>query len=182
MRRAWVVGLAVVLLASCQSAPEQPAVVEAPREPECETPVEAPLQRWIGEMTAVAVLSMEEVRAQLARPGASGETPLEQFHFALLNQRLEETAGWVRSRDALRTLREQAALDEGLQQLTGVLLDYSQAMINAHARQTQMALELAAAQQEQDALEAKIEALTNLEQSISERKNNGDEPAAGERQ
>lgn len=173
------VALLVLALAGCSLATHQ-TQAPAPLPPPLPAVVpEAAVQRWLAERAVVAALTPEEAQAELSAQAGRGETHWQQYRYALLNQRLGDNAGWIRARDILRELRDSNTLDPGCRQLATVLLDYSQAMINASARQQQLATELADAQRQQEALAAKIEALTHLERSISERKNHGEDQPDG---
>lgn len=174
MRRGAVTLLVLVQLAGCSVAPLPHP--ETPPAANCTRVVhtDSQLVHWLAEIDAVAALSPEQAQEQLSEQVGRGDTSWQKYRYALLNQRLGDNAGWIRARDTLRDLRDSGALDSARVQLAQVLLDYSQAMINASARQRQLATELADAQRQQQALAAKIEALTHLEKNISERKNHGE--------
>ncbi|MBN7798680.1 hypothetical protein [Parahaliea mediterranea] len=167
---------ALALLAGCQMLPEEPPLREVPRTARpCVTAPATALERWMGEMTSVDKLSQEQAREQLSLMRGAGDSAFERYRYALLNQRIGDGAGWIRARDTLRGLREEGLAEPGLMQLVALLQRFSQAMINADARQQQLAEELLSSQQEREALADKIEALTNIEQTISERKNQGED-------
>lgn len=164
----------VLLLGGCvllqREVPKPPPPVTRPQPAALTVATDTEIGRWLAEVQTVAALTPEQAQAQLLEQGGRGKTPWQHYRYALLNQRLGDNAGWIRARDTLRDLQANETLDPTRRQLAGVLLEYSQAMINAAARRKQLATELAVAQREQKALATKIEALTNLEQNISERK------------
>jgi len=98
------------------------------------------------------------------------KTNLQWFRYALLNQQLNEREGWIRSRDAYRYLLATETLGKELRGLTKLLLKYNQNMINWDTRYSKVQIQLKESEAMQQVLEEKIQAITNLEQSISGRK------------
>lgn len=125
---------------------------------------------WLQTAHDYMALSAQQALAEMATLPKDRSAPFERYRYALLNQQLRDKAGWIRARDTLRILSQDTELDQEFRWLAKLLLDYNQAMINAQARHHQMAWELASSQIAQQELRDKIRALTDLEQSISQRK------------
>jgi hypothetical protein len=171
MRPLLALSLIVVLAACHSSAQPQPPTTAVPEMVAvCEVPQRSALEEWLEELERVTALSPPEAQAELATLASLDGDAFERFRFALLNQRVGDSDHWIRSRDTLRDLIDSGELEPGQVQLAGALQAHSQAMINSVARRQQLVEELEAAQEQQRELAAKIEALTNLEQNISQRK------------
>jgi hypothetical protein len=134
------------------------------------------LQHWLAMQEEVAAMSSEQANAALAEvnPMASAA---DLFYFGLLNQQLQRYAAWTQARDAFRTLRDEDGLTREQRQLAGLLEAYNQRRINWYQRYSELqqqydSLEqtLAEAEQERALLQEKIQALTDLETVISDRK------------
>jgi hypothetical protein len=167
----------VLALPGCQFFPQPPPtmVVHEVGQP-CETPRQSSLSGWLEELERVMQLAPEQARAELAALDGPGEALFERYRFALLLERLGERDAWIRARDIFRDFREDSDLEPGLKRLSAALQQHSQAMINAETRERQLDEELQAARDQQRELAAKIEALTSLEQSISQRKSQEEAP------
>ena len=143
------------------------------------------LEYWLSEINRLQALS--EAQAQAALPpsfNAKTESPEQLFRYALLNQQLKDRQGWIRARDSLELLSGNTDLSVSMLSLVRLLQFHNQSMINAEARQSR----LQGAMQEQDRIQQrqaeellqsqaqvielsnKIEALTNLEKSLSIRR------------
>ena len=99
------------------------------------------------------------------------------FYYGLLKQQLQAYESWTEARDAFRALREEDGLTIEQRQLAGILEAYNQRRINWHQQYTELQAQyatmeeaLAEAEQEKALLEQKIQALTDLETVISDRK------------
>ncbi len=125
---------------------------------------------WVQTAHASTQLSPAQALERISELETRKMSHYERFRYAALNQQLNDRTGWIRARDTLRDLAQERTLPDNLQQLAILLQQHNQAMINAEARRHQMAHELDAAQVAQQALEQKIQALTNLEQQLSNRK------------
>ena len=68
-----------------------------------------------------------------------------------------------------------ADLDADVKSLVKLLLKYNQSMINWDARYNKVTLQLRESETKQQELEKKIQAITNLEQNMSSRKEQGHE-------
>ena len=125
---------------------------------------------WVQTAHASTQLSPAQALERISELETRKMSRYERFRYAALNQQLNDRTGWIRARDTLRDLAQERTLPVNLQQLATLMQQHNQAMINAEARRHQMAHELDEAQVAQQALEQKIQALTNLEQQISNRK------------
>lgn len=166
--------LLLLLIGACQYLEPQPTLVypEPPETvPDCEQIVTpSQLAKWLQVVSETEELSPEQALAEIAELDTHMSTRFQRFRYAVLNQRLHDRAGWIRARDTLRELTEAHSLEVDELRLATMLMQYNQEMINAEARQHQMAKELDATQLAQRQLEQKIQALTSLEQNISIRK------------
>ncbi|MFV0478518.1 MAG: hypothetical protein ACK5ME_11900 [Parahaliea sp.] len=187
----WVYVLLSIILAGCQSGPRSGLVADdTARAVACcartETKNKGASERsydhsWMDELIGVYELDIATVTAHRVLMGSRPLLqPLDRFRYALLNQRIGEIQTWINARDIFRELAVDESLQSHQRMLANVLLAYNQSMINAHVRNEQLAEDLAVTQQELKLLSEKIEALTHLEQSISERKVKGEELPVGE--
>ena len=169
-----VILIALAALTGCVSAPPAPRSV-AP-EPNPEVVDYRALRDWLDLQQAVAAMSPEDAVSELVRLGKPRE-PQQWFYFGLLNQQLKTYASWTQARDAFREVNQMVGLTGGQRQLAEIFERYNQTRINWHqeysqAEEDQVALQeqLQEAQQQNPLLEQKIQALTDLETSISTRK------------
>ena len=125
---------------------------------------------WLRIADLYMELTPTLAQQRLDKIGSEEKTSLQWFRYALLNQQLNERAGWIRSRDAYRHLLATESLGQELRGLTKLLLRYNQSMINWDARYSKVQIQLKESEAMQQVLEEKIQAITNLEQSISSRK------------
>ena len=134
------------------------------------------LQRWLAMQEEVAAMTSEQASAQLA-----GVDPLSSsadlFYFGLLKQQIQLYEAWIEARDTFRVLREEDGLTIEQRQLAGILEAYNQRRINWHQQFSELQSQyatmeeaLADAEKEKALLEQKIQALTDLETVISDRK------------
>jgi hypothetical protein len=124
----------------------------------------------------VAAMTSEEASAALADVDPLASTA-DLFYFGLLKQQLQLYAAWTEARDAFRTLSQEEGLTLEQRQLVGVLEAYNQRRINWHQRYSDLQQQydnvqqaLADSEQEKALLQEKIQALTDLETVISDRK------------
>ena len=169
--------LAVLLLTLLPGCALQPPAEEPPRKDTTLKVVEiCSPQRWLAMQEEVAAMTSEEATAALAEVDPlAGAADL--FYFGLLKQQLQRYAAWTEARDAFRTLQEQDGLTPEQRQMAGVLEAYNQRRINWYQRYSELqqdydSLEqaLADAEQEKALLQEQIQALTDLETVISDRK------------
>ncbi len=169
--------LRIPLITKAQTSTVQPDVIG--------TALDGDLERWLSEVSRLMTLTEEQVQAELQQSVTTKADPPEQlFRYALLNQQLKDWLGWIRARDSLEKLAANPELSASLLALVRLLQFHNQSMINAEARQSR----LLSAIQEQDRIQQqhmaelqlrqdqvlelsnKIEALTNLEKSMSIRR------------
>lgn len=125
---------------------------------------------WLSIADLYMDLTPTQAQQRLDQTGAQKSSNLQLFRYALLNQQLNERTGWVRSRDAYRQLLDTPNLTAELRGISKVLLKYNQSMINWYVRYNKVQIELKESEAMQQVLEEKIQAITNLEQSMSSRK------------
>ncbi|MEH6822529.1 MAG: hypothetical protein V7629_01300 [Motiliproteus sp.] len=143
------------------------------------------LGHGLNEVERSLTLTEEQAQAELqVLTKGKIDKPNRIFIYALLNQQLKDLPGWIRARDSLQQLSVNSELSAPLLQLVRLLQFHNQSMINADARQTrllqalreddekhqELVAELQLSQQQVIELSNKIEALTNLEKSMSIRR------------
>lgn len=131
---------------------------------------------WLRIADLYMELTPTQAQQRLDELGNEEKTTLQWYRYALLNQQLNDRAGWVRARDAFRYVLATESLSQDLYGLTKLLLKYNQNMINWDARYSKVTIELKESEAMQQVLEEKIQAITNLEQSMSSRKEQAVEP------
>ena len=159
-------------LAACTTPPP---VIIAPPEPAAK-PQTVPVQRWLRWQDAVSTMSDEQLSSALegtAKPNNANQS----FYYGLLRQQADSYDDWVEARDIFRQLAEEEEITRGQRRLAGLLERYNQSRINWYQSRDELRLEYeeleakAAAMQEQNQLlEQKIKAITDLEATISTRK------------
>lgn len=167
-----IAAIALVVLAGC--AAQRPTTTE--------TTADAPannctqLQDWLELQRKVSAMSIEKVEQQLAALGES-KGLRQLFYYGLLNQQLDIFPRWADARDAFRQLAEDARLTKEQRSLAAVLERYNQSRINWYLQHRQvlennetLKTKLRASREENELLEQKIQAITELETSISTRK------------
>lgn len=134
------------------------------------------LRDWLDTEQNVAAMDTAELTAELVKIDRP-EGAQELFYFGLLNLQLKNLSSWTQARDAFLELSEAPELTREQRQLATILARYNQTRINWYleyrkARDTiaTMQSQLEATQQENSLLEQKIQAITELETSISTRK------------
>lgn len=104
--------------------------------------------------------------AAIAQPASTDEL----FYYGLLKQGTQSYDDWVFARDIFRQLRQNETLPVEQQQFAGIFEEHIQARINAYHRQEALQKQLSDIQQQNVLLEDKIKAITDLEATISTRK------------
>jgi hypothetical protein len=164
--------LSGIFLTGCVTPPPVEIVKEAP-------PVKMPkpqVQRWLRWQESVSTMSPSQLTTALeaaADPGNANQL----FYYGLLNQQSDAYDGWVTARDIFRQLNQDEALTTSQRQLAGLLERFNQSRINWFHSRDELRLEYEALQarytklQERNTLlEQKIQAITDLEATISIRK------------
>lgn len=163
-----------VLLALCLSgcASQAPVVVEVDR-PVPAKP--APVLKWLRWQESVSTMNASQLSTILegmAQPGNANQ----RFYYGLLNQQSEAYDRWVIARDIFRDLQSDEALSSRQKQLADLLESYNQNRINSFHAQLELrrqnnalSQQLAELQEQNRLLEQKIEAITELESTISTR-------------
>lgn len=134
------------------------------------------LERWINLYTQTQDMTAEQAStrvAELAPPESSGQ----RFYYGLLHSQLDNYPDWIRARDAFAKLAADKTLTIEQRGLADVLRSQNQTRINAYVKQIdlqQRTVELqkllVSAETEKTELQQKIQALTDLETSISTKK------------
>ena len=164
--------LALTLLASCVTAPPSTPVAKTTPESISYSSVE----QWLSLHEDVSAMTGDEVVAKLVRANKP-EGVGQLFYYGLLNQQLNSRGAWAQARDTFRQLQENESLTPGQRQLVALLEEYNQGRINWTQKQRNLLQEkdeleqaLEQAEQKNILLEQKIQALTDLEAVISDRK------------
>jgi len=131
---------------------------------------------WLRLADLYMELMPAQAQQRLDEIGDEEKTILQWYRYALLNQQLNDRLGWIRARDAFRYVLASENLSQELYGLTKLLLKYNQNMINWDARYNKVKIELKESEAMQQVLEEKIQAITNLEQSMSSRKEQAIDP------
>jgi hypothetical protein len=134
------------------------------------------VQRWLRWQDAVSTMSDEQLSTALegsAEPGNANQS----FYYSLLRQQADAYEGWVKARDIFRQLAVNEKLSGGQRQLAALLERYNQSRINWYQSRDELRIqyeELEAQtteiQEQNQLLEQKIKAITDLEATISTRK------------
>ncbi|MEH6583638.1 MAG: hypothetical protein V7754_17005 [Halioglobus sp.] len=171
--------IAAILLTALTGCSVAPSGADEPRPPGPQIEVcqcDSGPQEWLDLHREIAALTTEEVAAHLVLL-TEPEGSLQLYYFALLHQQLNVVASWTEARDAFRTLGMDTQLSPGKQQLAVIMERYNQSRINWHELNSQLQndhdqlqSELQTLKEENALLEQKIQAITDLETSISTRK------------
>ncbi len=163
-------------LGGCIAPPTQPTPAPATPPPTLEVADYQALRDWLELQQAVAEMTPATVMSELARAGKP-QSPQQWFYYGLLNQQLKSFASWARARDAFREVSQAEGLSAGRLQLASIFERYNQSRINWHQEYSQLAEEqlklqeqLQLVQGKNAELEQKIQAITDLETTISTRK------------
>ena len=164
--------ITLTLLAGCVTTPLSPPVAKTTPESISYSSVE----QWLSLQADVSAMTNDEVVTKLVRvnkPEGAGQL----FYYGLLNQQLNSRGSWAQARDTFRQLEDEETLTPGQRQLVGLLKEYNQGRINWTQKQRNLLQEndelqqaLEKAEQENMLLQQKIQALTDLEAVISDRK------------
>ena len=169
--------LLLALIAGCAATPAPTPAPEI-REQRQEAPsVETvPVQVWLRLENATTQMSDEEVVAELVKLGKPSDAH-EKFYFGLLNHQLDTYSNWRQARNAFREVRRDAEASPGLRQLAGIMERYNRTRVEDYKDRAQLlgkidSLEdkLEMQQEERQLLEEKIQAITDVETSMSTRK------------
>lgn len=165
-----LIAVLILALTGCALLPSQQASREA------SLAAYAALKAWLDRVQSVEAMSRKRVTARLSDMGKPKDHD-ELFYFGLLSQRSNAYDSWTQARDAFRELSEAPAITREQRQLASILLLYNQSRINAHLRSRKVKADCSATEtdleqvrSENDLLERKIQAITDLETSISTRK------------
>jgi hypothetical protein len=171
--------IALLVVAACSTEPPLPTGADMSQE----LTDYRELQTWLALQRDVQAMGAEQAQSELGRISAP-KTADELFYFALLNQRVEAYGNWTLARDKFRELRTAPGLTDQQRQLASILEQYNQNRINwfksrelvedekrsLEGENQALRDELASAESERLLLEEKIRALTDLETSISTRR------------
>lgn len=161
----------IALLSGCVAQPP----VESTKQ-DTENVISAPtVEQWLDQLEEVESMDTTEVMRQLELIDKTTSAS-QLFYYGILNQRLQNYGAWTVARDAFQQLQEDQTLTKQQRQLAAVLREYNQSRINGHARYATLLKEQSAlqdglnqAETEKRQLEQKIQALTELETTISTR-------------
>ena len=172
-------GIVFLAIGACSSSPQ---VGTDSRVPQDLTDYQQ-LQKWLSLQQDVESMGADQVQLELAN-STTLKSPDEVFYFALLNQRLETYGNWTLARDKFRELHSISGLTDPQRQLASILERYNQSRINWYKRHELIEDEnrlladenqllrhqLALAESEKMLLQEKIQAITDLETTISTRR------------
>ncbi|MEH6652215.1 MAG: hypothetical protein V7707_19500 [Motiliproteus sp.] len=150
---------------------------------------EPPPQQWLLQLQTQLLLSPEQAQqALLELPPFDSKAlqqlaDFEQFNYLLLQQQRQQREGWIFARDGFRAL-DQRYQQQPLSGLFQLLQAHNQTKINHHQQLSKLTKRLQQTEQQlqisdqllleskvqSEQLEAKIDALTNLERSLNTRK------------
>lgn len=166
-----IAGILLLALSGCVAQPE--IAVEIPPAPDPQTCTCEHLQKWLELQDQVSNMSAEKVKLQLAgldEPKGSWQ----QFYFGLLKQQLDEFVSWTQARDTFRELAADSGLVKEQRDLVTILQRYNQTRINWYMQHRKLladhettAAKLDASLEENRLLQQKIQAITDVETSIS---------------
>jgi hypothetical protein len=170
--------LAVAMISLLVSACTTPAPVEIV-EVHTQVPAKAakppPVLKWLRWQETVSTMNASQlvtVLEGMAQPGNANQW----FYYGLLNQQSDTYDSWVIARDIFRKLHLDEALTDRQRQLAGLLEMYNQSRINSihgqeelKKRNEELQQQLNQLQEQNLLLEQKIQAITDLESTISTR-------------
>jgi len=153
-----------------------PAPVEVVHVPPPVKVAPPPLQKWLRWQESVATMSDAQLNSALEGMATPGNAD-QQFYHGVLRQQSNDYDNWVMARDIFRQLKEDEALTPSQRQLAGILERYNQSRINWFHSRDELKQQYEALQQQVSELqeknrllEQKIQAITDLEATISTRK------------
>lgn len=173
MSRALAITLLVVCLPVACSLPKSSVLLE---QSECLAIQHSSLHDWFVVEKKVVGMSREERVAELIALGKPiGSDML--VYYGLLNQELNAYGSWIQARDAFRQLSEEPGLTPDQRQWALTLQQYNQNRINWYRQYQDLLTDydqvlerLSAAEEQSRTLEKRIQAITELEATISTRK------------
>lgn len=166
MSRALVITLlALSALAACGTQPPAEVVDRS----DTEFIAYTQMQDWLNLQEEVSNMTEEQLAGELERAGSPGDSR-ELYYFGLLNQHQKNYDGWTIARDSFRQLGQDSTLSDSQRQLAGILERYNQKMINWYQQHGNLLKEHAELQEQLRIAEQKIQAITELETSISTRR------------
>jgi len=134
------------------------------------------VKQWLKLQQEVEAMDETEVMSRLAEADKS-DGARQLYYSGVLNQRLQDYGAWTVARDAFQKLQENEQLPIPQRQLASIFRQYNQNRINSyqryntlHEEYTQLQRELEQAEKDKELLEQKIQALTEVEATISIRK------------
>jgi hypothetical protein len=173
-RSSLLIALCLLALSGC-SLLQPPPAARAPAPHPDLTNYQA-LREWMDLEQTVAAMNTEQVVAALVDVGKPKGTQ-DLFYFGLLNQKLKTYPSWTQARDAFREVSQAEEITGEQRQLAAIMLVYNQSRINWYLEYQRVQADFAATQDELEQarsdntlLEQKIQAITDLETSISTRK------------
>jgi hypothetical protein len=165
----------VSLLLSACTTPAPVEIVEVHTEVPAKAPKPPPVLKWLRWQETVSTMNASQlvtVLEGMAQPGNANQW----FYYGLLNQQSDTYDSWVIARDIFRKLREDETLTNRQRQLAELLEMYNQSRINSihgqeelKKRNDELQLQLEQLQEQNLLLEQKIQAITDLESTISTR-------------
>lgn len=166
--------LLVLLLSACNS-PAPVEIVEIHKEVSAKVATPPPVLKWLRWQETVSTMNASQLSTVLegmAQPGNANEL----FYYGLLNQQSDSYDSWVIARDIFRDLQQDNSLTTKQKQLAGLLESYNQSRINSfhghdelQKQNDELREQVAELREHNRLLEQKIQALTDLESTISTR-------------
>jgi hypothetical protein len=167
---------ATVVLLVVAGCATPPPVIVVESAPPAKPALPPPVLKWLRWQDSVSTMTLPQLNTALegmATPGNANQL----FYYGLLNQQSDVYTKWVAARDVFRDLQQNEKLTAPQRQLAGVLERFNQSRINWFHRRDELRVENEKLQQQvadQQAqnllLEQKIQAITDLEATISTRK------------
>ena len=168
--------LALILTACTSQAPVEVVEVNTLSEPTRLEP--QPVKDWLRWQETVSTMESSQLTTSLeamAKPGNVNQ----MYYYALLNQQSDSYESWVIARDIFRQLHEKHALTPEQRRLASLLERYNQNRINGFHSHDDMQQQYDKIQREMtdlkaqnQALREKIQAITDLESTMSTRSEN----------
>ncbi|WP_133126038.1 hypothetical protein [Pseudohalioglobus lutimaris] len=169
--------LLVALVTACAEQPVTP-IASRPKT----TVIAAPssgVDRWLSQYGEVKVMGRDEIVTALLATGRPSNSQ-QFYYFGLLNQELTTLSNWTLARDAFRQIQDDTELSPEQRELASILERYNQTRLNDYERQDSLQSQQDSTQSKLDnaleenaLLKQKIQAITDLETSISTREGEG---------
>jgi len=122
----------------------------------------AQVLNWLQMQQDASAMSIDEVTQRLAE-SEKPESGDDLFYYGLLNQQLDVFTKWTEARDTFRRLSLDESLTWEQRRLAAILERYNQSRINWYEQNRKL-------EEEKSLLDQKIQAITDLETTISTRK------------